>query len=147
MEIKIFDSRITPEMVGYKTQGSAGIDLYAAIHDRLWVNPGETVRIPTGISIWIRSPDLAGFISLRSGFSKSLIIPNAPGVVDSDYQGEYLVKLYNPLERPTFIEPLERFAQLVVKPIYRVNVFEFVDEFSSKTERGENGFGSTNNQK
>lgn len=143
MEVRIFDPCITPEMIGYRTDGACGIDLYACLKGRISIFPGETYRIPTGVGFWIRDVNLAGFVSLRSGFKSNLIMPNSDGKIDSDYQGEIQVKLINVGHEPVLIEPYERFAQLTIVPVHIVDVFEIVDQFSEVTARNERGFGST----
>lgn len=143
MEFRLIDSCLTPEMIGYKSPGAAGMDLYACIQGKLCIYPGETYRVPTGLSVWIRDPNLVGLISLRSGFNGGFVMPNAPGILDSDYQGELLVKLINVSQQPLCIEPYQRIAQLTLVPVHVVSVFEFVDQFSEVTIRGDKGFGST----
>jgi dUTP pyrophosphatase len=145
MEIIIIDKRITPDMVGYKTPGAGAMDIYAAVSEALYVYPGEVYRIPTGIKYWLYDVRTVGLISLRSGSNGSLVCQNAPGILDSDYQGELLVKVRNVGDAPVRIAPLERFAQLTIIPVVRPLV-SIVEEFSYITERGENGFGSTGNQ-
>lgn len=127
------------------TRGSeraAGYDLYACIDKPLTIEPGGTIKVPTGLAIEIPE-GYAGLIYARSGLStkKGLAPANKVGVCDSDYRGEYIVFLHNHLKDYATITPHERIAQLVVTPFLSVT-FEEVEELT-ETKRGEGGFGST----
>lgn len=141
IDIKILDSRIEPPQ--YATAGSAGLDLRAAINEPLVLQPGHSQLVPTGLSVFIKNPGLAGFIMPRSsmGHKHGIILGNTIGVIDSDYQGPLMISLLNRTNQPFTINPLERVAQLVIMPVVQVG-FSVVDEFV-QTERGEGGFGST----
>lgn len=69
IDLKILDSRIGSEfpLPAYATEGSAGLDLRALIEAPMTVEAGQTVLIPTGISIYIADPSLAAVILPRSG--------------------------------------------------------------------------------
>lgn len=127
------------------TRGSkyaAGYDLYACIDEKVTVEAGQSVKVPTGLAIEIPM-GYAGLIYARSGLAtkKGLAPANKVGVCDSDYRGEYIVVLHNHSDKPVDIEPNERIAQLVVTPFLSVE-FKEVEELTS-TERGAGGFGST----
>ena len=136
---KLSDTAIIP------TKGSkdaAGFDLYADIHETVMILPGDTFKVPTGISIAI--PDgCFGGIYPRSGLAtkQGLAPANKVGVIDSDYRGEVIVALYNHGSLPRMIRPGDRIAQLIIQP-YLKATWEEVDELDI-TERGEGGFGST----
>ena len=121
---------------------AAGYDLYADIQEVIKVQPHETVKISTGISMAVPE-GYFGAIFARSGLStkKGLRPANCTGVVDSDYRGPVIVALHNDSETVQVVEPAERIAQLVVMPFLPVE-FEVVEELD-ETERGEGGFGST----
>ncbi len=121
---------------------AAGYDLYADIQEVIKVQPHETVKISTGISMAVPE-GYFGAIFARSGLStkKGLRPANCTGVVDSDYRGPVIVALHNDSETVQVVEPAERIAQLVVMPFLPVE-FEIVEELD-ETERGEGGFGST----
>lgn len=126
----------------YKTAGSAGADLRAALGQPISLAPMERRAIPTGVRIELP----AGFeaqVRPRSGLAleKGLTCLNAPGTIDSDYRGEIKVILINLGEGPARIEPGDRIAQLVVARYVRA-AFEARDSLGS-TQRGEGGFGST----
>lgn len=121
------------------TPGSAGFDVYAA--ESHFINPGETVLVPLGFKV--RVPE--GYeIQVRSRSSLALmgiIIPNAPGTIDSDYRGEVKVILHN-IGVETFSLPRGyKVAQLVVAEVPRCAFVE--GTVTDNTSRGEGGFGST----
>ena len=123
---------------------SAGYDLYAHIGDveEFGIMPGETLMIGTGVHV--RIPDgYFGGIFARSGLAtkKGLRPANCVGVIDETYTGEIMVALHNDSKEMQVIKDGERIAQLVIIPYANV-IFNQVDELE-KTERGENGFGSS----
>ncbi|WP_232796566.1 dUTP diphosphatase [Kyrpidia spormannii] len=136
-------SGVPPMPVAYQTEGSAGLDLAAAISEPLEINPGEVILIPTGIAVELPGPEFVGLVFARSGLStrEQLGLANGVGVIDSDYRGEIHAPLYNFGKQPRRIEPGQRVAQLVVMPICRVEV-AYVSELG-ESRRGEGGFGST----
>ena len=145
VKIKKLDNRITlPE---YATEGSAGLDLRACIDKTIRINPGQQELIGTGIAMHIDDPEYAAIILPRSGIgTKGLVLGNLVGLIDSDYQGEIKVCLWNRNEScegylPFIVSPLDRIAQLVVLPIKRAE-FEMVEEFE-QSKRGHGGFGSS----
>ena len=126
----------------YQTEGSAGLDLVAALGAPLTLAPGERTLVPTGLKMAIPSGYEAQ-IRPRSGLAlkHGLTIPNSPGTIDSDYRGEVKVILQNGGQVPFVIERGMRVAQMVIAPVARVelSVVESVDA----TARGEGGFGHT----
>ena len=90
-EIRILDERIGREipLPSYATPGSAGMDLRACLEESICIAPGESVLIPTGISIHLRDPGLAATILPRSGLGHKhgIVLGNLVGLIDSDYQG------------------------------------------------------------
>lgn len=124
---------------GYAHPGDAGIDLYAA---RDAIVDGDTVLIPTGVAVAV--PDgHVGLVCPRSGLSKyGVTVANAPGVIDSGYRGELMVRLTSTsVTTPYEVYRGDRIAQLLIIPIARPEVNVVVD--LDDTERGTNGFGST----
>lgn len=147
IQLKILDSRITQDMLQPATVGSAGIDLRACIDEKLTIKPGECVLVPSGIAIHINDSQYAAFIFPRSGLGHKhgLVLGNLTGVIDSDYQGQIMVSLWNRNQTMSdciTINPLDRIAQLVIAPVIRPE-FEIVAEFCADTVRGNGGFGST----
>lgn len=126
---------------------AAGMDLYARLDEPVTIKPGETVMIPTGIAINLKTPHYAGFIYARSGLGakKGLVPGNLVGVIDADYQGELMVAAWNRNQdkRKTItIEPGDRIAQIVIGRVLQIDWKE-VEAFEATTQRGEGGFGST----
>ena len=138
--IKKLDKKvITPE---YKTKGSSGMDLMANIKDAVFLKPGKSEIIPTGIAISIP----VGYeiqIRPRSGLAakKKITVLNTPGTIDADYRGEIKVILINLGNEEFKINPNDRIAQMVLCPVIKAELVE-VDDLQN-TKRGEGGFGST----
>lgn len=148
IKLKVLDARIGNDfpLPTYATQGSAGLDLRACVESTTEVAPGETVLIPTGISIFIDDPALAAVILPRSGLGHKhgIVLGNLVGLIDSDYQGPLMVSMWNRGHQSFTVEPGDRIAQLVFVPIVQAD-FEIVEEFTS-SDRGEGGFGHTGQQ-
>ena len=129
----------------YATSGSAALDLCAAIDEgtTLVIRPGETVSVPTGISISPEDSGIVAVVAARSGLGikKGISLGNGIGVIDSDYRGEISVGLYNRSAQDFTVERGDRIAQLMFMPVYAANLIE-CDELD-ETERGAGGFGST----
>jgi dUTP pyrophosphatase len=143
IDIRILDPRLREHPPHYATPGSAGLDLRACIEAPVKIHPGDTMLIPTGISIHLADPGLAAMILPRSGLGHKhgIVLGNLVGLIDSDYQGEIMVSTWNRGKETFLLNPLDRLAQLVVVPVLQV-AFNVVDEFDAST-RGEGGFGST----
>ena len=147
IDLKVLDARIAARFdeVGpaYATPGSAGLDLRACIDAALTIEPGQTVLIPTGLSIHIGDPGLAAMILPRSGLGHKhgIVLGNLVGLIDSDYQGPLMVSCWNRGASAYTVEPLARIAQLVIVPVVQAR-FRRVDAFGA-SDRGEGGFGST----
>jgi len=143
IDVKILDPRLKETPPHYATPGSAGLDLRACLDGPLELSPGQTVLVPTGMAIHLADPGLAAMILPRSGLGHKhgIVLGNLVGLIDSDYQGQLMVSVWNRGQQAFTISPLERIAQLVVVPVLQVG-FNVVDEFSS-SDRGEGGFGST----
>jgi dUTP pyrophosphatase len=143
IDLKLIDSRLRAQPPGYATAGSAGLDLRACVDAAVTLHPGETVLIPSGIALHIADPGLAAIVLPRSGLGHKhgIVLGNLVGLIDSDYQGQVMVSVWNRGQTAFTIEPLERIAQLVIVPVVQAN-FNVVDDFVA-SERGEGGFGST----
>ena len=126
----------------YETEGSAGMDLRAAIDAPVTLAPMERTAVPTGLSMALPQGYEAQ-VRARSGlaFRSGIACVNAPGTVDSDYRGEIKVILVNLGQEPVTFERGDRIAQLVVAPVSRV-AWEEADSLD-ETARGAGGFGST----
>jgi len=128
----------------YSTTGSAAMDLRACLSEPLTVHPGETVLVPSGIAISIHDPGLVALLVPRSGLGikHGIVLANTIGVIDSDYQGEIGIGIYNRGAAAYTIEPGERVCQMMFVPVTQVTL-TVVDEFSSDSARGVGGFGHT----
>ena len=140
--IKVKKLRPGAQLPTYGTAFSAGADLYACLEVPVTIAPGETKKIPTGLSMEIPI-GCAGLIYARSslGTKQGLAPANKVGVVDSDYRGEFMVFLHNHSAEKRTVSHGDRVAQLVVTPVYTPG-FEETDELTD-TARGAGGFGST----
>jgi dUTP pyrophosphatase len=143
LQVKILDERMRNQMPSYGTPGSAGLDLRACIDAAIEIAPGQTVLVPTGLSIFVEDPRYAALILPRSGLGHKhgIVLGNLVGLIDSDYQGQLMVSTWNRSGTPFTLEPMERLAQLVIVPIQQVEL-KIVDEFA-ESSRGAGGFGST----
>lgn len=146
LDIKVIDPRIKNQLPEYSTSGSAGLDLRACIDAQMKIEPGQTVLVPTGFAINIEDPKYAAVILPRSGLGHKhgIVLGNLVGLIDSDYQGQIMVSVWNRGSKSFNIEPMDRIAQLVVIPVVQVK-FNLVDDFDKST-RGSGGFGSTGHQ-
>ena len=126
----------------YGSPEAAGADLYACLDEKITIAPGESVFVPTGLSMEIPK-GYAGLIYARSGMAckRGLAPANKVGVIDSDYRGEFIVVLHNHGNQAQTVDHGERIAQLVITPVL-TPIFEEVDALSD-TERSGGGFGST----
>ena len=145
IDLKILDKRVGKEfpLPAYETPGSAGMDLRACLDAAIHLEAGQTELIPTGIAIHIADPGLAATILPRSGLGHKhgIVLGNLVGLIDSDYQGQLYVSVWNRSNNSFTIHPGERIAQLVVIPVVQAS-FNLVESFSV-SERGEGGFGHT----
>lgn len=143
IQMKILDPRIGKEfpLPRYETADAAGLDLRACVEESLVIEPGQTVLIPTGMSIYIGDANVAAVILPRSGLGHKhgLVLGNLVGLIDADYQGPLMVSCWNRSQTAYTVTPGDRIAQLVFLPIVRTQ-FEIVNEFAA-TERGAGGFG------
>ncbi|XOV80089.1 MAG: dUTP diphosphatase [Aestuariibacter sp.] len=148
IDVKILDKRIGTDfpLPEYATPGSAGMDLRACLDAPLTVAPGETHLVPTGIAIHLADPSICATILPRSGLGhkKGIVLGNLVGLIDSDYQGELMVSVWNRGQDSYQVQPGERIAQLMILPVIQAH-FEIVDDFS-QSERGQGGFGSSGKQ-
>ena len=143
VEVRLLDARMADQLPAYATPGSAGMDLRACIDAALVIEPGQTVLIPTGLSIHIADPGLAAMILPRSGLGHKhgIVLGNLVGLIDSDYQGPLMVSCWNRGVAEYTVQPLERIAQLVIVPVVQAS-FRVVETFDA-SGRGGSGFGST----
>ena len=143
IDLKVLDRRMAEQLPAYATTGSAGLDLRACLDDAITLAPGDTVLVPTGLAIHIGDPGLAAMILPRSGLGHKhgVVLGNLVGLIDSDYQGQLMVSVWNRGKDAFTIQPMERIAQMVIVPVVQPS-FRIVEDFDASA-RGEGGFGST----
>ena len=142
VQVKVLDARLGNEwpMPTYATSGSAGLDLRACVAETTVIEPGQTVLVKTGLAIYIQDTNFAGLVLPRSGLGHKhgIVLGNLVGLIDSDYQGELMVSVWNRGQTAFSLEPGERLAQYILVPVVQAE-FDLVDEFEA-TERGAGGF-------
>lgn len=140
--IKVKRLRENAILPTYGSAEAAGADLYACLEQDVTIAPGESVFIPTGLSMELPK-GCAGLIYARSGLAckRGLAPANKVGVVDSDYRGEFMIVLHNHGAVAQIVSHGERIAQLVITPVFTPGFAE-VEELSD-TDRAAGGFGST----
>jgi deoxyuridine 5'-triphosphate nucleotidohydrolase len=143
LKVRILDPRVGKEfpLPAYATAGSAGMDLRACLAAPLVLEPGRAELVPTGLAIHVEDPTLAAVILPRSGLGHKhgIVLGNLVGLIDSDYQGQLMVSVWNRSEQAFTIQPGERIAQLVVVPVVQVDL-QIVEDFTTSA-RGAGGFG------
>jgi dUTP pyrophosphatase len=145
IQVKILNPKIGTDipLPEYATPGSAGLDLRACVEEPTIIDAYETRLIPTGLSVYIADPNMAGLILPRSGLGHKygIVLGNLVGLLDSDYQGELMLSCWNRSQKPYVIQMGERLAQLVLVPIVQAHL-DIVTTFE-ETSRGLGGFGHT----
>ncbi|HUL93038.1 MAG TPA: dUTP diphosphatase [Burkholderiales bacterium] len=143
LDVKVLDPRLRESLPQYATTGAAGLDLRACIHQPLSLAPGAAELVPSGIAIHLADPGLAAVVLPRSGLGHKhgIVLGNLVGLIDSDYQGQVMVSVWNRGQAAFTVQPMERIAQLVVVPVVQVKL-NVVEEFV-QSGRGAGGFGST----
>jgi dUTP pyrophosphatase len=143
LDVKILDPRLRDTIPTYATAGAAGLDLRACIDAPLTLAAGAAELVPSGMAIHLSDPGLAAVVLPRSGLGHKhgVVLGNLVGLIDSDYQGQVMVSVWNRSAKAFTIQPMDRIAQLVVVPVVQVKL-NLVDEFTSSA-RGAGGFGST----
>jgi dUTP pyrophosphatase len=143
IDVRILDPRLHDFPPEYATAGAAGLDLRACIHAPVTLEPGRTELVPSGMAIHLADPGLAALVLPRSGLGHKhgIVLGNLVGLIDSDYQGQVSVSVWNRGQSAFTLNPMERIAQLVIVPVLQVQ-FNVVDAFAV-SERGTGGFGST----
>jgi dUTP pyrophosphatase len=143
LDVRILDARLGADLPRYATHGSAGLDLRACIDAPMTLKPGESNLVASGIAIHLGDRSLAAIILPRSGLGHKhgIVLGNLVGLIDSDYQGQIFVSMWNRGQHEYTVQPLERIAQLIVVPVVQVEL-NVVDDFT-ESERGAGGFGHT----
>lgn len=140
MKLKILKKHPDAIIPEYATAGASGLDLHARITQEIYLHPGVKFTCQTGIGIEL--PE--GFeaqVRGRSGMAKNHSVFAFVGTIDSDFRGEVCAILINHGDQPYKIEPNQRIAQLVIAPVFRVELVETAA--LAETTRGAGGFGHT----
>lgn len=143
LDVKILDPRVRDMLPQYATAGAAGLDIRACLDAALELKPGESQLVPSGIAIHIGDAGYAAIILPRSGLGakNGIVLGNLVGLIDSDYQGQIFVSVWNRGQAAFTIQPMDRIAQMVIVPVAQVR-FNVVEDFEASS-RGAGGFGST----
>lgn len=157
IKMKVLDERVREYLPKYATPGSAGLDLVAMCPEKgngllsnsyrndntITIYPEQRILVPTGISISIEDNNIAAMLLPRSGLGhkQGIVLGNLVGLIDSDYQGQLFVSVWNTGDEPFNITTGMKICQIVFVPVIKVD-FEEVKEFLP-SDRGEGGFGST----
>lgn len=146
-KVKIKVKRISEEFLDiplpeYATEGSSGLDLRAAVTDKIILEAGKVKMIPTNLSVEIP----LGYeiqVRPRSGLAAKhgIGVLNSPGTIDSDYRGEIKTILFNFGDKDFEINRGDRISQMVISKVYLADLHE--DNDLSESARGEGGFGHT----
>lgn len=143
IKLKVLDPRLGTEfpLPAYATEGSAGIDLRACVDEPVTLAAGGSELIPSGLAIHIGDPSLAAVLWPRSGLGHKhgIVLGNLTGLIDSDYQGQVFISMWNRSAQDYQIKPGDRVAQMVFVPVRQVE-FELVEDFQ-ESRRGSGGFG------
>lgn len=139
--VKIVNESGNP-LPAYATEGSAGMDLCAYVHESVVLEPLERKLIPTGLFIELPTGYEAQ-IRPRSGLAlkQGITCLNSPGTIDADYRGEIGVILINLSNEMQVIKTGDRIAQMVIAPVTQIS-WEPATALTP-TNRGAGGFGST----
>ena len=127
----------------HSTEGSAGLDLRACVEESFVLKPNECHLIPLGFSIYIEDPEFSALVIPRSGLGSKygIVMGNLVGLIDSDYQGELKVPLWNRSADEFLVGTGDRIAQMILVPVKQAKL-RVVEDFS-ETLRGTKGFGSS----
>lgn len=147
LNYKVLDQRLGKSipLPQYATNGSAAMDLRAVIdEEEKIIKAGESFLVGTGLAFHIADPNYCALVLPRSGlgFKNGIVLGNLVGLIDSDYQGELKVPLWNRSKEDFVLKLGERIAQMLIVPVMQVELNQ-VQEFSQESQRGEGGFGHT----
>lgn len=140
LTLKVLKTNEDAILPNYAHPGDAGLDLFSL--EKVEIKPGETALIATGIKIEL-PPYTEAQVRPRSGLAlkHGITVLNTPGTIDEGYRGEIKIILINHGKETFIIEKGMKIAQMVVMPVYSVDVIEV--KALSNSSRGEGGFGST----
>ena len=126
MDVKITLLKHGPKVLPeYATEGSAGVDIVAAIQEPISIGPGERILVPSGFKLQI-PVEYEVQIRPRSGLAikHGITVLNSPGTIDSDYRGEIGIILINHSKNKFIVNPKDRIAQMVICKVTKMNLIE-----------------------
>jgi dUTP pyrophosphatase len=140
IQVKRLEGHEDLTLPSYETEGSSGMDLRAAVGEKVLLNPGEIKLIPTGLAVAVPRGYEAQ-IRPRSGIAlkHGIGMVNSPGTIDSDYRGEIRLILINWGQKPFEIKRGDRIAQMIITTVSRAEAVEV--SHLEGTSRGAGGFG------
>lgn len=141
IKFKKLDSRAVTPAKAHSTD--AGFDL-TAVRITTEINEcGQIILVyHTGIAVEIPTGYYGMLVSRSSVFKKSLTLTNCIGIIDAGYRGEIMGKFRSTTDVvPAVYKEGDRFAQLLILPLPDVSFVE--TDVLEETERGENGYGSS----
>ena len=142
--VKVLIKKLDPnvQIPSYKTKGASGIDLMAFIKEPIKLEPKSSCLIPTGLAVAF-SDAYEIQIRPRSGLAakNNISVLNTPGTIDSDYRGEIKIILFNHGKEQFIVNNKDRIAQMILSPVYKMNLEEV--DILPNSIRGKGGFGST----
>src|SRR6185295_19404326 len=143
LDVRVLDNRLLDQLPQYATPSSAGLDLRACIESAIALKPGDSTLVPSGIAIHLGDAGYAAMVLPRCGLGHKhgIVLGNLVGLIDSDYQGQVFVSVWNRGKNSFTIQPMDRIAQMIIVPVRQVE-WNVVDDFESSS-RGAGGFGST----
>jgi dUTPase len=126
VKVKILNKLIGNEIPIPKseTKGSAGLDLRACIKDKLILKPGKTEMIPMGFAMHLEDEKLAALVVPRSGLGSKhgIVLGNLVGLIDSDYQGELMVRAWKKSRWDFVVCSGDPKKEMIIVPIVQANL-------------------------
>lgn len=147
MELKIKKLSENAVIPSYAHEGDAGLDLTCTNITTELNECGQLILVyHTDIAVEIPN-GYVGFLVPRSSIArKSLALTNSIGTIDAGYRGEIMAKMKATTDVvPAIYKQSDKFAQLVIVPYMHCDIVEA--EELTPSDRGENGYGSTDNKK
>ncbi len=127
----------------FPTKGNpldAGYDLRSK--ESLTLCPGEIRVVCTGVRLQMPKGIYAKIYSRSGNSLKGLVVANAPGIIDTGYEGEIAVILQNTSRADIVVEKCDRVAQMTFERVIQVEM-EKIGYIVPSTDRGNSGLGST----
>lgn len=137
MPLNFIKLKETAKEFNYAYVNDACADIYSS--ENITLQSNSTSIVHSGIAIELPY-GYEGIIRGRSGLASKGILVHV-GTIDENYRGEIGVIMVNTTNKPYEIKEGDKIAQFTIKPVIKIVMSE--KKFLNKTERGENGYGST----